>query len=135
MEVSLLMILKTCLAFSLLTFLHPIEYQKVNSQNPKIISFETNFPKDGGWVRIPKGTKKITFNVKAENTETILFWLIPTGTQTWNQRKLIGYDIKESDKDNNFSLTWIIDRSLLDHLHIQAIGEGVENGILNLYME
>jgi hypothetical protein len=130
------MILKTYLALSLVSFLHPTEYQNVNSHNPKIISFETNFPKDGGWVRLPKGTKEITFNVKAENTETVLFWLIPTGTQTWNQRKLIGYDIKENDNENKFSLTWIIDRPFLhDHLHIQALGEGVENGILNLHME
>ncbi|MEH7484801.1 hypothetical protein V7157_27770, partial [Neobacillus drentensis] len=83
-----------------------------------------------------KGTKKITFKVKAENTETVLFWLMPTGTQTWNQRKLIGSDIKEDDKDNKFTLTWNIDRPyLLDHLHIQALGEGIANDTINLIME
>jgi hypothetical protein len=130
-----LLILKICLTLSLLTALNPIEHQEHNSHTPKIISFETNFPKDRIWVRIPKGTKEITYNVKAENTETILFWLIPTGSETWNQRELIGYDIKKSDNNNTFSFTWTIDRpSLYDHLHIQAIGEGVENDILNLYM-
>jgi hypothetical protein len=43
--------------------------------------------------------------VKAENTETVLFWLVSTGTENWNQRKLIGYDIKGDDKDNQFTLT------------------------------
>lgn len=72
--------------------------------------------------------------MKAENTETVLFWLIPTGTQTWNQRELIGYDIKK-DKDNNtFSLTWNIDRPLHDHLQIQALGEGISNDMINLEM-
>ncbi|MFC0414065.1 hypothetical protein ACFFHH_01070 [Cytobacillus solani] len=83
-----------------------------------------------------KGTKEITFKVKAANTETVLFWLIPTGTQTWTERRLIGYDIKENENDNNFSLTWNIDKPYLhDHLHIQAIGEGiVTNDIINLSM-
>lgn len=131
-----MLILKSFLALNLLTAFQPDENQKEFSQNPKIISFYTDYPKDGIWVQIPKGTKKITFNVKADKTETVLFWLIPTGTQTWNQRRLIGYDIKEGEEDNNFSLTWIIDRPFLfDHLHIQALGEGIANDTLNLKME
>ncbi|MGE8203048.1 hypothetical protein ACQKP0_00570 [Heyndrickxia sp. NPDC080065] len=131
-----MIILKSFLILSLFTAFQPVDNQKVMSQAPKIISFYTDYPKDGIWVQIPKGTKKITFNVKADNTETVLFWLIPTGTHTWNKRKLIGYDIKKDDKDNQFSITWIIDRpSLLDHLYIQALGEGIANDTLNLYME
>lgn len=130
------MILKSCLVLSLLTAYHSVENQKVIAQPPKIISFYTDYPKNGIWVQVPKGTKKITFNVKADNAETILFWLMPTGTQTWNQRKLIGYDIKEDDKDNQFSLTWNIDRPfLLNHLHIQALGEGIANDTINLIMK
>jgi hypothetical protein len=131
-----LLILKLFLALDLLTAFQLAENQKVISQSPNIISFHTDYPKDGIWVQIPKGTKKITFNVKADNTETVLFWLIPTGTQTWNQRRLIGYDIKEDEGDNVFSLTWIIDRPfLLDHLQIQALGEGIANDTLNILME
>ncbi|MBS4174779.1 hypothetical protein [Bacillus sp. FJAT-49736] len=131
-----MIILKSCLVLSLLTALQPVENQKVIPATPNIISFDTDYHKKGTWVQIPKGTKKITFNVKAENTETVLFWLVPTGTETWNQRKLIGYDIKEDNKDNQFTLTWNIDRpSLLDHLHIQALGEGIANDTINLIME
>lgn len=113
-----------------------VENQKVVAPPPKIISFYTNYPKDGNWVRIPKGAKNITFNVHAENTETVLFWLVPSGTETWYERKLIGYDIKKDDKDNQFSLTWIIDKKpLLTHFHIQALGEGIANDSFNLIME
>jgi hypothetical protein len=130
------MILKSCIVLNLLTAYHSVENQQVVLGTPKIISVYTDYPKDGIWVQIPKGTKKITFNVKANNTESVLFWLMPTGTQTWNQRKLIGYDIKEDDKDNQFTLTWNIDRpSLLHHLHIQALGDGIANDTINLIME
>lgn len=123
---------------SLLIGFQTAEDQKdiVNSAPPSIISVKTDYPKEGIWVHIPKGTKKITFHVNAENTETVLFWLVPTGTQTWNQRELIGYDKKEDEKDDQFSITWTIDRpSLLDHLQIQALGEGIANDMINLIME
>ena len=123
----------------MLTTFSPFILQEgpLTSSKTEIKNIYTDYPKDGTWVQIPKGTKKITFHVEAVNTETILFWLIPTGTQTWTERKLIGYDIRENETDNNFSLTWNIDKPyLLDHLYIQAIGEEmVEQDIINLYME
>jgi len=131
-----MIIAKSYLILSLLTSYHSVVNQKVVPQPPKIISIDSDYPRDGIWVRIPKGTKKITFYVKAENTETVLFWLMPTGTQTWNVRKLIGYDIKNGEKDDEFSLTWEGDHpSLLNHLHIQALGEGIANDTINLIME
>lgn len=39
---------------------------------PEIIFINTDHPKDGIWVHIPKGTEEITFHVEAENTETVL---------------------------------------------------------------
>ncbi|WP_419880531.1 hypothetical protein ACN6MY_12735 [Peribacillus sp. B-H-3] len=131
-----MMILKSFVVLSFLTSFHSVENQKVVPAPPKIISFDTDYPKNGIWVQIPKGAKKIKFNVRAENTETVLFWIMPTGTQTWKERKLIGYDIKEDDKDNQFSITWTIERpSLLDHVHIQALGEGIANDTINLIRE
>ncbi|PGT88260.1 hypothetical protein COD11_05955 [Bacillus sp. AFS040349] len=90
--------------------------------SPKIVKFYTGIPEKDNWVTVPEGTKEITINVEALNTETVVFWLIPTGTETWYERKLIGYDIKD-DKDNNFSLTWNIPQHLHDHLEVQALGE------------
>ena len=123
---------------NIITVFQPfISHESPTSSKPVIKSIYTDFPKEGTWVQIPKGTKNLTFHAEAENTETILFWLIPTGTQTWTERKLIGYDIRENETDNNFSLTWNIDKPyLLDHLYIQAIGDGVvEQDEINLYME
>lgn len=123
-------VMKIFLSLALLTYVQPIK-----PSAPEIVSISSNFPEKENWVQIPKGTKKITFDVKANNTETVLFWLIPTGTGTWNQTKLIGYDIKTDQQDNTFTLTWSIDRSYLhDHLYVQAIGEGTENVSLNLQM-
>lgn len=125
--------------FFAINFLTAMQFQETTFQphRPEIKGINTNYPKDGIWVHIPKGTKKITFNIEAKNTETVLFWLIPTGTQTWKERKLIGYDIQENQEDNNFSFTWNIDKpNLIDHLNIQAIGEGrVTNDIINLFMD
>ena len=132
------MILKLFLALNIITVFQPfISQESPTSSKPEIKSIYIDFPKEGTWVQIPKGTKNLTFHVEAENTDTILFWLIPTGTQTWTERKLIGYDIRENETDNNFSLTWNIDKPyLLDHLYIQAIGDGVvEQDEINLYME
>ena len=133
------MILKLFLVLNIITAFQPFISQESPpiSSKPEIKSITTDFPKEGTWVQIPKGTKKLTFQVEAENTDTVLFWLIPTGTQTWTERKLIGYDIREDKYDTNFSLTWSIDKPYLhDHLYIQAIGDGiVEQEEINLYME
>jgi hypothetical protein len=131
-----LIIFKSFLIFSLLTSYNPVGNQEFVPQPPKITSIDTDYTRNGIWVRLPKGTKKVTFHVKAENTDTVLFWIMPTGTQAWNLRKLIGYDIRVDSMDNQFSLTWNIDQpSLLDHLHIQALGEGIANKTINLIMD
>lgn len=131
--------LKLFLALITLTGLLPFTGQErpIALSKPDIKSIYTNYPIDGTWVQIPKGTKNITFYIEAENTETVLFWLIPTGTQTWTERQLIGYDIRENHTDNNFSLIWNIDKPFLhDHLYIQALGEeAMEQDSINLYME
>ncbi|WP_262173663.1 hypothetical protein [Saccharococcus sp. Marseille-Q5394] len=133
------MILKLFLAVNILTAHLPFINQEspITTPTPSIKRIYTDYPKDGIWVLIPKGTKQITFYVEAENTETVLFWLIPTGTQTWTERKLIGYDIRENPTDSNFSLTWAIDKPYLhDHLHVQALGDEIlEQDIINLSME
>ncbi|MEH7442957.1 hypothetical protein V7201_11685 [Bacillus sp. JJ1122] len=100
--------------------------------SPKIEKFYTSIPEIDNWVSVPQGTDEITIYVEAKNTETVLFWIIPTGIQQWYERKLIGYDIKD-DGDNKFSLTWKIPGHLQDHLEVQALGENELTGsILNI---
>ncbi|QFT90896.1 hypothetical protein FIU87_19810 [Bacillus sp. THAF10] len=116
------MILKTILAITLMFNVSVYANGEYAPPSPKIVQFYTSIPEKDNWVTVPEGTKEITINVEALNTETVLFWLIPTGTQTWYERKLIGYDIKD-DKDNKFSLTWKVPKHLHDHIQVQALGE------------
>lgn len=104
---------------------------------PEIISIKTDYPSDGNWIRLPQETKEITFNVEAKNTETMFFWLIPTGTATWRERRLIGYAISSNRNDNDFVFTWNIDKPYLyHHVHIQALGESeLSNEVINIIME
>jgi hypothetical protein len=140
-----MLILKTLISLSLFCNLR---IMTVNSQvtvpPPKVIkSAYTNIPETNNWVTVPKGTEKITIYVEAENTETVLFWLIPTGTQTWWERRLIGYAINtEKERTFNspqsFSLTWKIDKPFLhNHLEVQLIGthEITDGGSINISMD
>lgn len=52
----------------------------------------TDIPEESGWWVVPSGVNKMNIYAESKNTETVLFWLIPTGTQTWRERELIGYD-------------------------------------------
>jgi hypothetical protein len=49
---------------------------------PKIEKLYTSIPEKDGWISVPEGTKEITFYVEAHNTDTVLFWLMSTGTLT-----------------------------------------------------
>jgi hypothetical protein len=80
----------------------------------------TDLSKKSGWWVVPKGTQEITFFTEAKNTDTVLFWITPTGTETWAERELIGYDTDGSD---GWSFTWKFgNRSLHDRIYIQALG-------------
>jgi len=102
-----------------------------NPKRAEIVSISTDLPRIGNWWRVPKDVKKMTIRVNAKNTETVLFWLIPTGTQTWGQRELIGYD---KDGSDGWSLSWGVDnRELHDHIFVQAIGdETVSSSSINV---
>ena len=117
---------------------------QITVPQPKVIkSAYTNIPETNNWVTVPKGTEEITIYIEAENTETVLFWLIPTGTQTWWERSLIGYAINtEKERTFNspqtFSLTWKIDKPFLhDHIEVQLIGmnEITGGGSINITMD
>ncbi|MEK4339110.1 hypothetical protein [Brevibacillus sp. FSL L8-0710] len=110
------------------------DQQAEESRRTVITSISTDLPKEGNWWRVPKGVKQLTIQVEAKNAETVLFWIIPTGTQTWGERELIGYDKNGSD---GWSLTWRFgDRKFHDHIQVQAIGdETVANEIINVTSE
>jgi hypothetical protein len=140
-----MLILKTLSSISLFCNLGILTANsQITVPPPKVIkSAYTSIPETNNWVTVPKGTEEITIYVEAENTETVLFWLIPTGTQTWWERSLIGYAINtEKERTFNspqtFSLTWKIDKPfLLDHIEVQLIGmnEITGGGSINITMD
>lgn len=140
-----MLILKTLISLSLFcNFRTMTANSEVTIPSPKVIKGAyTNIPESDNWVTVPKGTKVITIYVEAENAETVLFWLIPTGTQTWWERRLIGYtintDIKSTfNSPQMFSLTWKIDKQFLhDHIDVELIGmnEITSGGIINIHMD
>ncbi|MGH1145387.1 hypothetical protein [Bacillus pseudomycoides] len=83
---------------------------------------------------VPKDTKTITIYVEADNTETVLFWLVPTGTATWKERKLIGYDVNSTD---GWSLTWNVEGiDLYDHIQVQALSHTeISSDLINVTSE
>ncbi|MCT2536853.1 hypothetical protein NC661_16715 [Aquibacillus koreensis] len=86
----------------------------------QIISVDTDLEKEAGWWMVSKDVSTMTISVEAKNIETVLFWIAPTGTGTWDERTLIGYDIDESD---GWSFTWEFgERVFHDHITVQAIG-------------
>ncbi|MFE6078228.1 hypothetical protein ACFVQB_27610 [Paenibacillus sp. NPDC057886] len=91
-----------------------------NEATPIITNVETNFPEKEGWIVIPTDSTKLDVTVEVTNAETLLFWAVPTGTETWGERELIGYDTNGND---GWKITWNITRkSLHHHMIVQALG-------------
>jgi hypothetical protein len=81
----------------------------------------TDLSEDAGWWVVPKNENKLTIFVEAENADTILFWITPTGTETWVDRELIGY---AKDGGDGWSFTWNFgERSFHDHITVQVLGD------------
>jgi hypothetical protein len=94
--------------------------QNHDDTRAQLLKVYTDLPKESGWWVVPRGVSKMTIHAKARNTETVLFWLVPTGSATWGERELIGYD---KDGKDGWSVTWDFgSQKLHDHIHVQALG-------------
>ncbi|MGW6151233.1 hypothetical protein ACWFN4_28270 [Bacillus mycoides] len=120
--------------YSIMSSLHLGNVQQVQELTPQIIKTYTNIPEINNWVSVPLGTEEVTIYVKAKNTETMLFLLVPTGTATWKERKLLGYD---TDGTDGWSLKWNIKGKMLhNHIHVQALGyTSISNDLININSE
>lgn len=86
----------------------------------KILKVTTDLEEENGWFIVPEGVKSMTISADVENVETILLWITPTGTETWGERTLIGYDI---DGNDGWFFKWEFgDKIFHDHITIQALG-------------
>lgn len=94
------------------------EYQ--TNRSAKILNVKTNLAKEDNWWIVSENMTAMTISVEAENTDTVLFWIAPTGTETGKERTLIGYDVDGSD---GWSYTWEFgERIFHDHIQVQALG-------------
>ncbi|MDM5155809.1 hypothetical protein QUF88_19040 [Bacillus sp. DX1.1] len=125
---------KSLFLFGAISTWHLANVPQIQEQAPEIIKTYTNIPEIDNWVTVPKDTKEIIIYVKAKHTETMLFWLIPTGTATWKERKLLGYD---TDGTDGWSLKWHVSgRILHDHIHVQALGStSISNDSINVHSQ
>lgn len=64
-------------------------YSENRDDKAKIQKVNTDLEVEHGWHIVPEGIKKITISMEAENVETILFWIAPTGTETWGKELLL----------------------------------------------
>lgn len=94
--------------------------ESIENYEARILKVDTDLEKEHVWHFVPEGVNTMTISADVENVETILFWITETGTGTWAERTLIGYDIDGSD---GWFITWEFgDRIFLDHITIQALG-------------
>lgn len=86
----------------------------------EISKVSTDLQLNSGWWIIPEAADSITIFVEANHADSVLFWLAPTGTETWKERQLIGYDVDGSD---GWSLTYELkEADLHHHIYVQALG-------------
>lgn len=57
----------------------------------EIIKVSTDLQLNSGWWIVPEAADSMTIFVEADHADSVLFWLAPTGTETWQERQLIGY--------------------------------------------
>ena len=93
---------------------------QVMDEKAEILEVSADLQQNAGWWIVPEDVNTMAFNVKAKNIDTVLFWITPTGTETWGERELIGYDTDGSD---GWSLTWNFgNRTFHDRITVQALG-------------
>ena len=101
----------------------PTNHTDGREDKAQIIKVNTDLEMKNGWHIVAGAIHTMTISVEAENVDTILLWITPTGTGTWGERTLIGYDIDGSD---GWSIEWEFgNRVFHDHLTVQALGSDV----------
>lgn len=115
---TLMLILSSCSNNEISLSEETAEYQ--TNRSAKILNVRTNLAKEDNWWIVSENMTDMTITVDAENTDTVLFWIAPTGTETGKERTLIGYDVDGSD---GWSYTWEFgERIFHDHIQVQALG-------------
>ena len=104
---------------------------------PPVVGAVTTTPQlscPDGWCLLPAGAGTITFNADVTGATRVEFFVVPTGTETWELRRSIGVD---RDGRDGWSVRWAYtaDDAPMAHLVVEARGPGgtVQESPLNLY--
>ena len=77
---------------------------------------------DGGWCTLPAGAGAVTLRAEVTGANRVEFFVVPTGTGTWDLRRSIGVDRDGSD---GWSVTWAYgNEPVMAHLAVVARGPG-----------
>jgi len=96
-----------------------------NAESFPFMKIETIPVSEGNWTYIPEGSGKMIIHVDTTTAKKMKVWRVPTGTQQWENRKLI---CEESGNKDNWDCVWRygIDETIHDHFVVQVFGEGWE---------
>ena len=90
---------------------------------------------DGRWCAVPAGPGTLTLRAEVTGAHRVEFFLVPTGTETWDLRRSLGVDRDGSD---GWAVTWAYgDEPVMGHLVVAARGPGgqTQETPFNLYRE
>ncbi|WP_027085268.1 hypothetical protein [Cohnella panacarvi] len=91
-----------------------------NDTRAQILNAYTDLQKKSGWWVVPRSVSAMTIYAEVKNAETVLFWKVPGGTETWGERTLIGFD---KDGSDGWSIKWEFgNQTFHDYIYIQALG-------------
>jgi hypothetical protein len=90
------------------------------------VRIDRTLPQDGAFYMLPAGTGQVRLMTAAAAADQVRYSLVPTGTETRDQAKLMG----EATTSNVDGRTWWIydwnypDEAILAHLLVEASGPG-----------
>ena len=67
----------------------------VRSDRPDVVSvftYPAALAEHGAWWELPTGVGSVSFNAKVERADRVQFYLVPTGTNGWAQRRVLPGD-------------------------------------------
>jgi hypothetical protein len=104
----------------------------VFAEEPPFLSIETIPKPEGNWVYIQKGSGEMVIKAITRNVQRIKVWIVPTGTQTWAERKLL---CDQSGNKDIWKCIWRYTAEETIHYHVVIRVEGksgVSEEIINV---
>lgn len=93
------------------------------AEEPPFLSVEAIPAPEGNWVYIPEGSGEMVIKVTTRNVQKIKIWIVPTGSQTWDERRLL---CEEKGNKDLWTCIWryTAEETIHDHIVIHVEGKG-----------